>query len=304
MIKAITVTTPKGESLKLTLANPEESGLIVKSIEGLGPSKANINTTELATMDGSVYSSARTTERNIVLTLAMMFAPTIEDSRQKTYHFFPVKGKVKLVIETDNRQVQTEGYVESNEPDIFSEAETAQISILCPDPYFYDASSSSSTLFMDASAQFEFPFSNESVTEPMIEFSIIRIDSRAIINYEGDSDTGLIITLHPVATVSDITLYNVTTKESMAIDTDKITAITGTAFAPGDDIIISTIKGDKYVRLLRNGFYTNIISALAKDADWLQITPGDNIFDFTTDSAETKTNLMVTFSYRKAYGGV
>ena len=26
MIKAITVTTPKGESLKLTLANPEESG--------------------------------------------------------------------------------------------------------------------------------------------------------------------------------------------------------------------------------------------------------------------------------------
>ena len=41
MIKAITVTTPKGESLKLTLANPEESGLIVKSIEGLGPSKAN-----------------------------------------------------------------------------------------------------------------------------------------------------------------------------------------------------------------------------------------------------------------------
>ena len=120
MIKAITVTTPKGESLKLTLANPEESGLIVKSIEGLGPSKANINTTELATMDGSVYSSARTTERNIVLTLAMMFAPTIEDSRQKTYHFFPVKGKVKLVIETDNRQVQTEGYVESNEPDIFS----------------------------------------------------------------------------------------------------------------------------------------------------------------------------------------
>lgn len=120
----------------------------------------------------------------------------------------------------------------------------AQISILCPDPYFYDASGSS-TLFMDASAQFEFPFSNESVTEPMIEFSIIRIDSRAIINYEGDSDTGLIITLHPVATVSDITLYNVTTKESMAIDTDKIAAITGIAFAPGDDIIISTIKGDQ-----------------------------------------------------------
>lgn len=303
MIKSITVMTQKGESLTLELTNPEDSGLIVQEIEGLGPSQATINTSELATMDGSLYSSARLSERNIVLTLRMMFAPTIEDSRQKTYRYFPIKGKVKLVIETNNRLVQTEGYVESNEPEIFSETETTQISIICPDPYFYDASGSS-TVFTDAAAHFEFPFSNEAVTDPMIEFSIISIDSRAILNYKGDADTGVVITLHPVSAVSDITLYNVNTKESMSIDTDKILTITGQAFNVGDDIIISTIKGDKYVRLLRNGAYTNIIGALSKDSDWFQITPGDNIFDFTTDSKESKKNLMVMFSYRKAYGGI
>ena len=271
-------------------------------IKGLDPPTGTVSTSNYAGMNGSYLNNAFIEKRNVVISFEMR-GFDVELRRHDLYRVVKPSRYIKIYYSTKNISVYAEGIVETCEVENFEKLTSGQISILCPDPYFYDASGSS-TLFMDASAQFEFPFSNESVTEPMIEFSIIRIDSRAIINYEGDSDTGLIITLHPVATVSDITLYNVTTKESMAIDTDKITAITGTAFAPGDDIIISTIKGDKYVRLLRNGFYTNIISALAKDADWLQITPGDNIFDFTTDSAETKTNLMVTFSYRKAYGGV
>ena len=51
MIKSITVINPKGESLELDLFHPEKSGLIVKSITGLGPPKANINSTELARAD-------------------------------------------------------------------------------------------------------------------------------------------------------------------------------------------------------------------------------------------------------------
>ena len=59
MIQSVTVTNPKGESLKLVLRAPESSGLIIQEISGLGPSKANINSTELATMDGSIFASAR-----------------------------------------------------------------------------------------------------------------------------------------------------------------------------------------------------------------------------------------------------
>ena len=128
MIKSFTVTNPKGESLKLELTRPELSGLIVQSIEGLGPTKATINTGETATMDGSLFNSARANSRNIVITLALMFAPTIEDSRQKTYKYFPVKKRIRLDFETDRRSVYTYGYVESNEPAIFSSQETVQIS--------------------------------------------------------------------------------------------------------------------------------------------------------------------------------
>ena len=65
MIKSIKVTNPKGESLVLDLFHPEKSGLIVRSISGLGPPKANINSTDLATADGALYSSARASTRNI-----------------------------------------------------------------------------------------------------------------------------------------------------------------------------------------------------------------------------------------------
>lgn len=301
MIKSLTVTNHMGESLTLELASPEKSGLVVQSIDGLGPSKATINSSELATFDGSIFNSARATERNIVIKLLMLDAPTVEDSRQKTYRYFPVKKQIKLEIETTNRKVETSGYVESNEPDIFSNQESTQISIICHDPYFYD-SGDSSVAFSGAEPLFEFPFSNESATEPLIEFSSVRLDSRAIVTYHGDADSGVLITIHATGSVKNIVLGNVGTKESMSIDTDKIESISGAPINNGDEIIISTIKGSKYAMLLRNGEYTNILGALNKDADWFQLTIGDNIFTYAADEGEE--NLMVTFAFNNAYGGI
>lgn len=301
MIKSLTVTNFKEESLTLTLTNPEESGLIIESIEGLGPSKATINSTELATMDGSIYNSSRQEERNIVINLIMMFAPTIEDARQKTYKYFPLKKLVKIKIETDNRYVETEGYVESNEPNIFSEQESTQISIICPDPYFY-AIGDTATAFSGITPMFEFSFSNESLTEKLIDFGDIRVDQRAIINYAGDADVGVYMTIHAMGSAENITVYNADTMEQMKIDTNKIFTITGKAYSSGDDILVSTVKGQKYVQLLSNGIYTNIIGALDRGSDWFQLTPGDNLFGFNADSGSE--NLMITFDYKIAYGGI
>ena len=301
MIKAVTVTNPKGESLRMELTRPELSGLIIQKIEGLGPCDATINTTEVATMDGAFYNSARAQKRNIIITLAMLFAPTIEDARQKTYRYFPVKKRVRIDIETDRRNVYTYGYVESNEPDIFSARETTNISIICPSSYFYESGGSASS-FSGAEPLFEFPFSNESYTEDLIEFSRIRLDSRAIINYKGDADTGAIISFRASGDVRNISLYNTETGEAMYIDTDKIETITGQRFGAGDEIVVSTVKGDLYVRLLREGKYTNVISVLRKDSDFFQLSNGDNIFAFTAEEGEDK--LYIGFSYNNAYGGV
>lgn len=302
MIKSIKVTNPKGESLVLDLFHPEKSGLIVRSISGLGPPKANINSTDLATADGALYSSARASTRNIVFNLQFMFAPTIEDSRQLTYKYFPLKKLVKIEVETDNRSLETSGYVESNQPDIFSKEETTQISILCLNPFFYDPDPSV-TQFATVTPTFEFPFSNESTTENLIEFGTINLDTRSTIDYVGDVDTGVLITIHALGSVSGyLTIYNVETQEKMVVDLTKIKTLIGKDYGSGDDIIISTVSGDKYVQVLHDGKYTNAIAAIEKLADWFQVSVGRNIFNFTVTKGIE--NLVMSFSYRNAYGGI
>lgn len=302
MIKSIKVTNSKGESLVLDLFHPEKSGLIVRSISGLGPPKASINSTDLATADGALYSSARASTRNIVFNLQFMFAPTIEDSRQLTYKYFPLKKLIKIEVETDNRSLETSGYVESNQPDIFSKEETTQISILCLNPFFYDPNPSV-TQFATVTPTFEFPFSNESTNENLIEFGTINLDTRSIIDYIGDVDTGVLITIHALGSVSGyLTIYNVETQEKMVVDLAKIKTLIGKDYGSGDDIIISTVSGDKYVQVLHDGKYTNAIAAIEKLADWFQVSVGRNIFNFTVTKGIE--NLVMSFSYRNAYGGI
>lgn len=300
MIKQVNVTNPKKETLKLLLADPYATGLLVTNITGLGPPQSDINYTELATGDGGLWSSSRTQPRNIVISLQMVDKDA-EHARHVTYEYFPIKQLVRLEFITDERSLFIDGYVESHDDNIFSKTETTQISILCLFPWFYKIGEEAS-VFSGVKPLFEFPFSNESLTEPMIEFGYILRDTRATLYYEGDVETGLIITVHFEDVAEDISIYNVDTQEIMKIDTDRIVEMTGKAMQPMDDIEICTIPGQKYIRLLRDGEYTNIISALDRDSTWLKLRWGTNMYGFSARVGEG--NLLVTFSYRTMYGGV
>ena len=135
MIKSIQITSFRGETIAIELANPEKSGFAILDITGLGPVKADINTTENGINDGAIFNSAHVSYRNIVLSLRFI-GTDIESLRQESYRFFSVKQNVRLLIETDNRLMNIEGYVESNEPTIFSKTEGCKVSIICPYPYF------------------------------------------------------------------------------------------------------------------------------------------------------------------------
>lgn len=302
MIKSITVTNYLGDSLKLELTRPELSGFIVTSVTGLGAGTANINTTDIATNDGSLYNSARVQSRNIVLSLQFMWKDTIEDARQRSYKYFPIKKKVKLVIETDNRLSEIEGYVESNEPNIFSKDETTDISIICPYPFFSSAAGDQTTIFSGIEPMFEFPFSNESLEDNLLIMGEIQNKTENVVVYEGDVETGVTITIHALGDASNITIYNVSTREIMSIDTDKLEAMTGSAIVAGDDIVICTVKGQKSVTLIREGVFTNILNCLGKNANWFQLSKGDNIFAYTAESGAS--NIQFKIENKILYEGV
>ncbi len=344
MIQKVIITNYLGESLELELRRPEKSGFYIESITGLGPGKANINTTDIATDDGAIFNSARSEERNIVMKIGFMIVEgvtkSIEEARHLTYKYFPKKKPLLFHILTDDRELKTIGYVEENEPDIFSDRETTQISIICPDPLFYSIFTNTTT-FNGIDFEFEFPFENNTVGDtaliipgiakelqvivtelpeegdpslyyfvrngssiylydeyrylnsdwiyvaqriyysPEIEMGSIENLKERSIWYDGDAETGVVIKIHAIGSAEHIVIYNTGTRERMILDTDKLTTLTGSGIVQGDEITISTIKGDKYVRLLRNGVEYNILKILDKNSDWFQLAKGDNIFTYT-----------------------
>lgn len=334
MIRSITVTNHLNESLTLELGAPEKSGLLIQRMEGLGPSKATINSTEIATMDGARYNSSRVSSRNIVLSLALLPHPTVEDTRQMTYRYFPVNKQVKIEVEATNRSCYAYGYVETNEPDIFSSFETTQISIVCPDPYFYSSEGAIRVLFSGIKPMLEFPFSNECEGDaegssvigdpdsPVLTAPVIRLEDREpasleeenlviseiaqltsqTINYEGDADAGITLYIHAKGAAKGITVYNRISNERIIVDTDAIETITGAAFATDDEIVISTSKGSKSAQLLRKGSYSNIFNAVDKTSDWLTLSKGDNTIAFTAEEGEDNLELAVEYLLR--YAGV
>lgn len=302
MIRAITVTNYLGDSIRLELMRPEESGFVIQSITGLGPGKANINTSDLSTDDGSIYNSARLSSRNIVISVKYLWKNTIEEARQLSYKYFPIKRKVTLLVETDNRNAIIDGYVESNDPDIFSKEEGSDISIVCPNPFFYDAYEKTVTSFSGIEGAFEFPFSNESLIDPMLEFSVIRDVVDRVVNYKGDHEIGITITIRAIGDAGDITIYNVDTGEKMEVYSKSIESLTGTGITNGDEIVICTVKGSKSATLIRNAHSTNILNCINRDADWFQLVKGDNTFAYAAKSG--RNFLRVEISNRIIYEGI
>lgn len=304
MIKSVTITNHLDESIKLDLFNPEESGFIIKSIEGLGPVKANINFKELATNDGSIDNSARLSSRNIVMSLQFMESPTIEETRLKSYKYFPIKRNIKFLIETDSRICETIGRVETNVPTIFSNAEGCQISILCSNPYFYSAgeNGTNQTIFYGTEPLFEFPFSNESLTEDLIEFGSIENRTEGTIYYDGDAEIGITIQIHAVGEAEGLVIYNTKTREIMRINDDKLKSLIGSGIQAGDEITITTSRGEKGIYMLRSGVTTNILNSLEKPIKWFQLSKGDNTFAYTASAG--LTNLQFRIENKVIYEGV
>ncbi len=299
MINAIIITNHFGKSLTLELACPEKSGLAVLDVKGLGPVKASVNMKEVTGYDGKKFASAIATNRNIVLKLKYMH-PVVEN-RLKTYEYFPLKKKLKIEIQTDTKNVFTYGYVESNEADIFSPDSGCSVSIMCEDSYF-QSSIASNTVFYGINAGFEFPFSNESLTEPTIVFSEVETDLIKNIQYDGEVETGFEMIIDAKGTVENIKVYDMDTREVMAIDTDKLEALTGQGLGLGDTISIQTRQGYRSATLFRDDEEINIINVLGKHADWFVLEKGSNLFAYTAEEGLFNAEFRVV--HRILYEGV
>lgn len=280
------VENTRGSVVYLT---QNESNYQIINISGLSPPSAQINTTKIAGMDGTKFNSASLNQRNIVFTIKLQ--GDIEANRLFLYSFFRSKEWCKVYYKNRSRDVYIEGYVETVECDLFTNNETMQISVLCPNPYFKGMDEVINDISKTLGA-FEFPFA---IDLPGIEISVLDTSLVTNVLNQSESSTGVIIVIDVLDTVHAIQLNNVTTGEIFTLQY---------AFAGRDRIIIDTNKGSKSVVLQRDAAESNLFTAVKKGSVFFQLDAGDNLFSYLVDDGKNDDAVWITFKHYPLYGGV
>lgn len=288
MIYSVSVLNPSNDELIMELTNPEKSGFSIRHIDGIGPTKSNINVYDVPSIDGGLFNSARTQARNIVIKLGYEWiktgdhdTPTIEDARHLSYKFFPLKRNVRLEFITDYRTLYIDGYIESNEPDIFSKDEVTTISIICPDPNFYASDTNYGYINYANQNGFESPFDNNSLDEDLIEFSSMVNSNSCKIDYEGDNITGVKLELffkywYPKSQQMTISFINKIKSTVIYVDPNRIFRTSEHNICPGSRLIINGKPGHKSVEFQRFEETYNVFNAVTLANDWPILYPGEN----------------------------
>lgn len=291
MIQSVEIENFLGEHVECVLTNPFGHGLNITNISGLGPEAINLVTQDLAIIDGSVYSTQRKSERNIVITYRFIEAPDIETVRHRTYDLFGLGRWVKLTFNTDHRSLWIEGFVESNEPDIFSDGETSQVSIICPDPWFRANIQNKATLLGVEDSE---PCGFEFVTDYGFEMADrICFSERTRKTYssedempeyrysvynEGDRDVGFVLRFvcKQETHLSHAYVINNTTGQMMTLHCSNYRL-----YKPGDIYQINTIPAYKMISIYELGSdntykITPALNDIVRDFSWPTLRKGHN----------------------------
>ena len=260
---------------------------MTSKITGLHPPPGTVSTLSYAGMDGSYLNNAFIEKRNLVISFEMR-GIGIEKRRHALYRVVKPSRYIKVFYKTSGIDVYTEGYVETCEIDNFTNKISGQISILCPDPYWY-SSSAIHACYSRVSGGFIFPFPQ--TDEPFALGSYSTTDN-IVINNDGD-ETGFIIQIEALDTATTPTIYNAETGEYLQIKGE---------IQRGDIITISTKTGNKTVTLTRNGVDSNIINRLVAGSTWLTLREGPNTFH--VQAVRNVKNLKITLMHTNAYLGV
>ena len=256
---------------------------VIESIEGLDPPEAVINTTRNANADGSVYNSAYVNNRQIIITLAIN-GPA-EANRINLYKYFKNKYPIRLYYQNNTRDVYIDGYCKNIQIEFFNKKQIAQITILCPEPFF-NGSSNTVIDFSSVAAGFEFPFSIEDPPGE-IEFSTINLEEEKDLVNTGDVETGFSIYFKARGPVTNPTIYNSETNEYIKLNI---------TMSEGDVIFINTRTKQKTIQLTSNGVTTNIIGNLVNGSTWFTLTPGDNLFIVTAEGTPENLDSYVVIT--------
>jgi hypothetical protein len=137
MLTKVEVIGSSTGTLSIVLAG--QGAVQIRDISGLEPVKAEI-TSVPSNKDGDLFQNARLGTRNIVFQFGLnpnWVDQTMSSLRRVLYtHFTPKTWRTLRFHSDDMPTVQIGGYVESLEPNMFSQDPEIQVSVICLKPNF------------------------------------------------------------------------------------------------------------------------------------------------------------------------
>jgi hypothetical protein len=283
VITKVEVFSPQPDAPTLPLGGdmPFDDPVFIRNIDGLGPVKADIARTPFASGRGALYQGSTTPDRNIVFTLG--FNPdweglqTIASLRQILYRYFMPEQWCKLrFFSQELPDVDIEGYVESCEPNMFSQDPEMQVSIICPKPDFIE---------VDATIY------NGVVDDGTLEL---------VFDYSGTIDTGYELRVDFTADNPDyngpITITHTAFQEDQMFKVDPV-QVDGLRYFK-----MSSVANAKRVQNVTkaDGTLTNLLAVMTGDSVWPVLKPGENVLKV----AASENGQAWTMAYFNRYGGL
>lgn len=261
----------------------------IRNIDGLGSPAAAINTSPLGSVDGESFLGSNVGKRNIVFTIG--FTPDWVDYtpgalRKELNRYFTPKLFITMTFETfEFAPVEISGYVESNEPNIFSSDPEHVISVVCPDPYFTSV-------------------------DPTLKTGNIGTGiNAAAIDYEGDVETGMVVSVFaraPALVQPD--WVRIAVNDPLENFIELAGDGGGHILESNQDLILSSVSRDKYISLIdsEGNFYANLLNRATifdfndRDTRWPVIGPATDSFIITSNVA-TKAGYVAGSGYDPTY---
>lgn len=278
MLEQVEIVSENGSYLPLPLGDPS-SGITVESIQGLEPVKATLSSSKYALKDGEYFHASRRGSRNILIGLGLdprYGGGSVSALRRQLYSVLSPETKVDMTFSMAGEPpVVISGVVESLDTPMFTKTPMAMASIVCYDPDFVDPVEVLNT-------GEGYPFS---------------IAWRPV-EYDGSVPTGFRLELYmnALGTGEGFVVY-------VRHPNGDVQTLEFRAPLQGEDIIhISTVPGDKYAKLIRDGSESSILYGVSPQAQWGYFMPGSNEFgvQVTGDTEQS----YYEFYHNKRYGGL
>lgn len=161
------------------------------------------------------------------------------------------------------------------------------ISGFCPDPMWY-LSRGNSVLIAFTTPYFHFPLIIPQDTG--IIFGLREPSQISEIEVEGDVYTGIEIIMKATGSVINPRITDLVTQEYIAINKTMIA---------GEVIVISTFEGKKSITGTIDGITTNYYQYRDLNSSWLQLQPGQNVFQY--DAEQYASNLQVEINFHNRF---